>query len=144
MLAILKVGFRGWIDVRPTVNDGSIKPREPVVKKTLVLAAMALGLYSMGPAMAESRLGDRQGPATPHEAPRRYQPIENGFNLQPAQSELAKPDVSAEDAKVVDELYGKLMQEERARYPELFRHPASEPGAKPRLYTSQSTEGRDH
>ena len=141
---MLKVGFSGCIDVRPTVNDGSIKPREPVVKKTLALAAMALGLYSVGPALAESRLGDRQGPATPHEAPRRHQPIQNGFNLQPTQSELARSDVSAEDAKVVDDLYRKLMQEERARYPELIRHPASEPGAKPRLYTSKSMGGRDH
>ena len=140
---MLKVGFSGRIDVRPTVSDGSIKPREIVVKK-LALVAMALGLYSVGPALAESRLGDLQGPATPHEAPRQHQPIRNGFNLQPTQSELGRPDVSAEDAKVVDELYGKLIQEERARYPALFRHPASEPGAKPRLYTSNSTGGRDH
>lgn len=129
MLAMLKGGFSGCIDVGPTVNDGSIKPRELVVKKTLVLVAMVLNLYSVGPAMAESRLGDRQGPATLHEASRQYQSIQNGFNLQPNQSELAMPDVSDQDGKVVDELYRKLMQEERARYPELCRSPASGPGA---------------
>ena len=109
------------------VNGGSIKRRELVVKKTLVLAAIALGLYSAGPAMAESRLGDHQGLAPPHQAPRQYQPIQNGFDLQPNESELARPDVSDQDGKVVDELYRKLMQEERARYPELFRSPASGP-----------------
>lgn len=99
------------------------------MKKTLVLAAMVMGLYSVGPAMAESRLGDRQGLATAPEAPREYHPIEHGFDLQPSESELARPDVSDQDGKVVDELYRKLMQEERARYPEIFRDPSSGPRA---------------
>lgn len=122
------------------------------MKRTLVLATIALSLYSMGPAMADSMLGDRQvhvsrhdgpvesrirktdGPRRPShstapEVPRRYQPITHGFDLQPTQSELPTPDVSAGDAKVVDELYRKLMQEERARYPDLFRRPASQPAA---------------
>ena len=69
------------------------------MKKTLALAAIALGLYSVGPAMAESRLGDRQGLSTPHEAPRRHQPIQNGFDLQPSEGELARPDVSDQDER---------------------------------------------
>ena len=99
------------------------------MKKTLVLAAIALGLYSVGSAMAESRLGDRQGLATPPEAASQYHPIENGFDLQPSEGELARPDVSDQDGKTVDELYRKLMQEERARYPEIFRDSGSGPGA---------------
>ncbi len=122
------------------------------MKGTLVLAIIALSLYSMPPAIAESTLGDPQahvsrhdrpvesriqktdGPRRPShspapEVPRRYQPITHGFDLQPTESELAEPDVSAADAKVVDELYRELMQEERARYPDLFRRPASQPAA---------------
>ena len=106
------------------------------MKRILVLAATALSLYSMGPAMADSMLGETREPPQQHQSPapqvaRRYQPIRNGYNLQPTQSEIAKPDISAEDGKVVDELYRKLMQEERARYPDLFRSPKSEPAAEP-------------
>ena len=128
-LAVPDGVFSRCIEIRHVVDDASIMPMEHFVKRTLVLAAMVLSLYSVGPAMAESRLGDRQGPAIPHEASRQYQPIQNGFSLQPNQSELAMPDVSDQDGKVVNELYRKLMQEERARYPELFRSPASGPGA---------------
>jgi len=107
-------------------------PRE----KILVLAAIGLSLYSMGPVMANSMLSEPKAPQQRHQTlapqvPRRYQPIRNSHNLQPTRNKLAKPDVSAADGKVVDNLYRELMQEEMVRYPALFRHPTTKPAAMP-------------
>jgi len=106
------------------------------MKRILALAVVAVSLYSMSSAMAESRLGETKAPLQQHQAPapqvtRQHQPIWNGHNLQPTQRELAKPDVSDTDGKVVDRLYRELIQQERARYPDLFRHPTNEPAAEP-------------
>lgn len=106
------------------------------MKRILVLAAIALSLYSMSSAMAESRLGETNAPLLQHQAPapqvtRQHQPIWSGHNLQPTEGELAKPDVPDADGKVVDRLYRELIQEERATYPDLFRDPTSKPSAEP-------------
>ena len=122
--------------IRRVAHDASIIKMEVHVKRTLVLAAIALSLYSMGPAMANSMLSETKAPQQRHQTlapqmPRRYQPIRNSHNLQPTRNKLAKPDVSAADGKVVDNLYRELMQEEMVRYPALFRHPTTKPAAMP-------------
>jgi hypothetical protein len=118
------------------VNDAPFIRMESLMKRILALAVVAVSLYSMGSAMAESRLGETNAPLQQHQAPspqvtRQHQPIWNGHNLQPTQHELAKPDVSDTDGKVVDRLYRELIQEERGTYPDLFRDPTSKPAAEP-------------
>jgi hypothetical protein len=83
----------------------------------LFLSAVATGSALAGPQEpVQSQSQSQSRPATSG-----HQPIVNGHELQPSQSELAKPDVSDSDAKTVDDLYQKLMKEEAARYPTLLR-----------------------
>jgi hypothetical protein len=122
--------------IRRVVNDASIIKMEVLVKRILVLVAIALSLYTRSSAMANSMLSETKAPLQRHptlapQVPRRYQPIRNSHNLQPTRNKLGKPDVSAADGKVVDNLYRELMQEEMARYPDLFRHPTTKPAAMP-------------
>ncbi|HEY6334564.1 MAG TPA: hypothetical protein VI113_01645 [Alphaproteobacteria bacterium] len=56
---------------------------------------------------------DTDQPTPPPESQDRAQPIVGGHDLQPRAGELGKPDVTSKDAQTVDELYQKLIDEER-------------------------------
>jgi len=50
------------------------------------------------------------GPSVPpHHAERHMKPIVNGHHVQPRQADLPRPEMSPEDAAIVDELYRELI-----------------------------------
>jgi hypothetical protein len=91
------------------------RARQGAQRRHIVLgvsaAALAVAVAAALPATASAQDMDQSTP--PPESQDRGQPIVGGHDLQPRAGQLGKPDVTSKDAKTVDELYEKLIEEER-------------------------------
>jgi len=87
------------------------KQRWDIVGGGVAAVALVFTATAALPLPAAAQDSDQSTP--PPESQDRAQPIFGGHDLQPRAGELGKPDVTSKDAQTVDELYQKLIDEER-------------------------------
>jgi len=80
--------------------------RRNLLRQAPIALVMAFALATAHPAAANGAAG---GDAPSPYVGRHMAPIVGGHRIQPTPADLARPDVSERSARVVDELYRKLM-----------------------------------
>jgi len=93
------------------INDTEV--RRASWASARVAAASLLMLAAAFSASAQDVPTPAEQPPENQGAPRPTEGIEGGHRFQPTPGALGKPDVSSQSAKTVDELYKKLIQQEK-------------------------------